>query len=109
MSELIDRNRSFARYRTAAIAFLLVIFCVGVFSEVYVHLSYSANMPRTPDPATGKVFRITVNHGTVVYVTQREFERAKWLFGTGSYLTFGAGLLLALVKVYTQRSSGSPN
>jgi hypothetical protein len=79
---------------------LIIVFCAGLLAGVYIHLSYAASMPRIPDPITGRVIRITVNHGTVVYVTRQEFERAEWVFGTGAYLTFAAGLLLAFVSVY---------
>jgi hypothetical protein len=56
-------------------------------------------MPKTPDPMTGRVVRISVNHGSQVYVTPQEFNRAEWVFGTGGYITIAAGLLMFLLRI----------
>jgi hypothetical protein len=93
-----SNNSRFAR--KAAVAFLIAVFCAGLLSNVYIHLSYSANMPRNPEIASGRIFQVKVNHGTLVYVTQQELDRAKIVFGFGSYVTLGVGLLLVLVRIY---------
>jgi len=36
-------------------------------------------MPASPQPETGRVYRIAVNHGDVRYVSQKEFERAHFV------------------------------
>ena len=36
-------------------------------------------MPASPQPETGRVYRIAVNHGDVRYVSQKEFERADFV------------------------------
>jgi len=87
------------RLRTCTIAFLLAVFSAGLISNVYIHLSYWANMPRTPQVALDRILPIRVNHGTLVYVTRKEFDRARFVFGFGSYVTIGAGLLLAFVRL----------
>jgi len=36
-------------------------------------------MPRTPEQQTGRIYEISVNHGTVVYVTKDELARAEFV------------------------------
>ena len=79
---------------------LLLVFFAGLLSDTYTHLSYWANMPRTPDPATGRVFHIYVNHHTLVYVTERERDRAEFVFTFVGYGTFAVAVLLAFATVY---------
>ena len=86
--------------RKFVIGLLIAVFCAGLFSNVFIHLSYWSNMPRTPDPARGRVLLIKVNHGTMVYVSRQELDRARFVFGFGSYVTIGAGILLAFVRIY---------
>lgn len=86
--------------RKSVIGLLIVVFCAGLLCNVYTDLSYWANMPRTPDLVTGRVFHIYVNHHTLVYVTRRELDRANFVFGFVWDATIAAGLLLAFVKVY---------
>lgn len=86
--------------RKSVIGLLIVVFCAGLLSNVYIDLSYWANMPRTPDAVTGRVFDIYVNHHTLVYVTRGELDRAKFVFGFVWDATIAAGVLLAFVKVY---------
>jgi hypothetical protein len=63
------------RFRKLVVAVLFSLFIAGVGNLVYLHLCYSSVMPRNPDPANGRTNLITVNHGTVVYVSQRERAR----------------------------------
>jgi hypothetical protein len=85
-------------------AILIVIFCTGLLLNIYIHMSYSAYMPRTPDPTTGRTARISVNHGSLVYLTPQEFKRAKWILGVGFQITFVVGVLMALVRIYWEES-----
>jgi hypothetical protein len=83
---------------------LIVLLMCGVFSSVlagtYVHLSYSGSMPRTPQPEYGRIHPLTVNHGTLVYVNQKELDRANFVFH--DVLIFGmcSVLALAFIKQY---------
>jgi len=50
-----------------------------VLSQIYIDISYDYQMPASPQPETGRVYRIAVNHGDVRYVSQKEFERADFV------------------------------
>ena len=54
-------------------------FALEVIAGVWVHLSYSSNLPTTPDEKSGHVCRMVVNHGFVVYGTDREFRIYRWV------------------------------
>ena len=47
-------------------------------------------MPKTPDPESGRVYSLAVNHGVVVYVTQHELALANFVL----YGVFVMGFLL---------------
>src|SRR5438045_1541800 len=58
--------------RTTVISVLLVLF-VGSFGwGAYVHIHYSRAMPHSPDPKSDRVHEFVINHGEVVYVTEKE-------------------------------------
>ena len=54
-------------------------FMACVLSQIYIDISYDSQMPASPQPETGRVYRIAVNHGDVRYVSQKEFERAHFV------------------------------
>jgi len=54
---------------------LLSIFFISLFAHVGIELSYASNKPPSPQTETGRVFRITINHGSTVYVSQEELQR----------------------------------
>ncbi len=53
-------------------------------------------MPRTADPASGRIYQLKVNHGTLVYVNKQEFAFASNLFGVTGWL----GPMLAVVLLW---------
>lgn len=54
---------------------LVSIFFISLFAHVGIELSYASNKSRSPQTETGRVFRITINHGSTVYVSQEELQR----------------------------------
>jgi hypothetical protein len=84
---------------TLAIRILLTLFIASLVATMYIHYSYAAEMPRTPDPKTGRLYSITVNHGAGRFVSAGELRTANfilsygWLFGT--LCGVGAGVLKA--------------
>ena len=76
---------------------LSVIFFVTLLGEIYTQISYSTSMPKSPQPETGRLKAISVNHGAIVYVTEEEFRRAHLidhlLFYFGGWCGLAAGLL----------------
>lgn len=100
MPELME-NRGLDYFRKSALFVLVVFFCLGLLSNVYIHLSYAARMPRSPQPTTGRTFAINVNHGTLVYVNRDELKEARFVFGFGTYVTIVAGA--ALISISASR------
>jgi hypothetical protein len=60
-------------------ALLLGCFALELVALIWVHLSYSSNLPTVPDEKGGHINRIVVNHGQVVYGTDREFRILRWV------------------------------
>ena len=58
-------------------------------------INYSIVMPKAPDPATGRVHRLVVNHGYVIFVNDDE-RRYK---SETEYL-FLAGICAMMVAIY---------
>jgi len=58
---------------------LLGCFALSVIASVWLHLSYSSNLPTIPDEKSGHIYRMVVNHGFVVYGTEREFRVLRWV------------------------------
>ena len=85
--------------RRALVIFLAVIFLVAAAAGIYIHIHYSDVMPHSPQPQTGRVYRMVVNHGTVIYVNKQELDRADFVF----YDLFSVGVvcfgLLALLRI----------
>jgi len=79
------------------IAGLLAISLATLLAYVYKEISYSTSMPKSPQPDTGRVRAISVNHGVIVYVTEEEFRRAHLIghsfFYFGLWCGVAAGLL----------------
>ena len=76
---------------------LVVMAFATLLADVYVEISYSTSMPKSPQPETGRLKAISVNHGVIVYVTEEEFRRAHLidhlLFYFGGWCGLAAGLL----------------
>jgi hypothetical protein len=60
-------------------ALLLGCFLLSVIAEVWLHLSYSSNLPTIPDEKSGHIYRMVVNHGFVVYGSERDFRVFRWV------------------------------
>jgi hypothetical protein len=57
-----------AAIRVAAIG-LESFFMLTVALFFYLHMQWSHAMPHAPDPASGRVYRLVVNHGWTIFVT----------------------------------------
>lgn len=66
-------------FRKAIYALFLGFFAVELIAGVGVHLCYSSNLPTQQDDRSGHVHRMVVNHGFVVYGTDREFRAYRWI------------------------------
>jgi hypothetical protein len=81
---------------------LISLGLVGFAQVIYVHFDYSARMPRSPEPANGRVVPFYANHG-LVYGTAEEqaYLRRVELLG-------GMGVLVAMVGMYIAGRAGRP-
>ena len=54
---------------------VIVLFAVGltIFTTIaHFEVHFSEARPRQPEPITGYVYRVSVNHGNIVYVSRSE-------------------------------------
>jgi predicted MPP superfamily phosphohydrolase len=61
-----------SKFRKIIYALLLGCFAMWVIAFAWFHVSYSSNFPKMPDEKTGRIYRMVVNHGFVVYGSERE-------------------------------------
>lgn len=66
--------------RRVLVIFLTVLFFFSLAANVYIDLDYAYTMPGAPQPKTGRVYRITVDHGSVVFVNKQELAWANFVF-----------------------------
>ena len=63
-----------SKFRKIIYALLLGCFATWVIVFAWLHLSYSSNLPKIPEEKSGRIYRMVVNHGFVVYGSEREFR-----------------------------------
>lgn len=83
--------------RRVVVAVLIVGVFASILSFAYIHFSYDASMPRSPQLDTGRTYLLIVNHGDRVYVNRAELDRANFVFH--DLFVFGLGCVLALVFI----------
>jgi hypothetical protein len=79
------------------------VFFVGLLLNVGIELTYAGNKPRVPDVSRSRIIRMTINHGSVIYVNEEELRtydsvKTATLFVMPVSLA-GAGLLKASGRV----------
>jgi hypothetical protein len=57
-----------------SIVIFVSFFIAGLLWNVGIELGYAGNKPRTPDVASGRVIRLTINHGSKIYVSEKELQ-----------------------------------
>jgi hypothetical protein len=60
-------------------------------------------MPSSPQVETGRIHRMTVNHGFVVYVTETEFRHADFVLNKFFYFGFICFGVFAILKTYWKK------
>ena len=51
---------------------------VGIFTVAagaYLNVEYASTMPRSAQPRVGRIFKVVVNHGTTVYINEKDFDK----------------------------------
>ena len=83
-------------FRKILYSFFLGFFVVALIASAVVQLGYSSNLPPQQDENSGHVYRIVVNHGSVVYGTDREFRAYRWVDNLQPVAVVGAFVVLIL-------------
>jgi len=68
---IITRNK-FTKIIFVSIVLGTVFF--GLAANIYIPFHYAAVMPRSPQPETGRIYRVTAQYGAVVYVNKQELD-----------------------------------
>jgi hypothetical protein len=56
------------------------LFMFSIATCIYFDVHYAYTMPQTPQPQTGKIYPISVLHGSRVYVNKQELAQANFVF-----------------------------
>jgi hypothetical protein len=83
-------------FRKTIYALFLGFFAMELIAGVGVHLCYSSNLPTVQDDKSGHVHRMVVNHGFVVYGTNREFRAYRWIENLQPFAVVGGFVVLIL-------------
>jgi hypothetical protein len=93
---------------------LTAVFFTTVGLGVFIHIHYADTMPRSPQPEAGRINRMMVNHGYIVYVTDDELRRANdilngWIHDVGTtsfFLLVAVELRWRLLKSIGKTGTG---
>lgn len=90
--------------RKIVVILATIVFFSGIALNWHIHFSYSENMPKSPDPASGRTHLVLVNHGVRVYVTEAEMQRKEeaesFLSDIGGLCFLVAAVLQGLYKTF---------
>lgn len=65
--------------KIAFVSIVLGTVFFGLAATIYIPIHYAAVMPRSPQPETGRIYRVTAQYGAVVYVNKQEFDRLEFV------------------------------
>jgi hypothetical protein len=69
-------------------------FAMELIASIGIELCYSSNLPTLQDEKSGHTYRMAVNHGVVVYGTDREFRAYRWIDNLQPFAVVGAFVVL---------------
>lgn len=90
---------AYGAFRKVVVGVLTMAFAASMLWAIFIHLSYDHKMPQAPQPDTGRVYRMTVNHGDVVYVTKGELDRAQFVLNKVFWVGMACFGVLIILKV----------
>ena len=73
------------------------VFAAWVVLGIYLHMQWSYAMPKAPDPSSGRIHPLVVNHGWRIFVTAGEsrfFDVATYHLGIVAFAAFGLAVWL---------------
>jgi hypothetical protein len=76
----------------------VAIFCFAW--PIYLQVTYPYTMLNSPQPSEGRIYRIVVSHGPVVYVTNHDFHLAQFVFNFIFFCGCAAVAPMGIVLVY---------
>jgi len=96
--EIYKMKSNMSKFRKILYALLLGLFSMQIIAAAWLHVSYSSNLPKMPDEKTGRIYRMVVNHGFVVYGSEREVRNLRMVENSQPiaivcFLIVGTGLL----------------
>jgi hypothetical protein len=97
--------------RKTLIVLLVFIFFAALGTVSFLNVYYSSHLPEAPNIQTGRIYRMSVNHGFIVYGTKQEFQRLSVaekclpFAGIGAFI---AGLLNAKFGDFSPITSKNP-
>ena len=100
-------NRFYAFLKRRTIWIFVSFFFAGLLWNVGIELAYAGNKPRTPDVTSGRVNQLTVNHGSRIYVSEKELK----VYDLVKELTLGIMLIsvagAGFLKVFGSKSESA--
>ncbi len=80
----LERSRRIDAVRTvkrSLLVALVLIFFGCLLATIGTELDDAWYRPGSPDPQSGRIFEVVINHGTHVYLTQSERDRLRFVKG----------------------------
>jgi hypothetical protein len=93
--------------RKIAILVLTAVTMTCLIWPMYLDRTLAHTMPTTPQVSQGRIYRIVVNHGSIIYVNEKEFRQANLAFNTIFMIAIVSAGLLGMVFVYWK--AGGPD
>jgi len=81
---------------------LVAVFFFALVAHVGIELSYASNKPRLAQAEIGRVFPITINHGSIVYVSQEELRRLHSVQACAIYAMLASFVGIGILKLSTR-------
>jgi hypothetical protein len=87
------------KLKTVVVALLATTMIASILGAGYVHTIYLATMPRTPDPAAGRIYPVVVK-AVSVYVNREDLGRANFALKTLPIIGLCCFLGMVAIKQY---------
>jgi hypothetical protein len=95
-------------FRRLLMSLLVAGFVGCILWQVWIHLTYDLYMPRSPEVNTGRIHRLVVNHGVVVYINETELGRADFVLDKLIWIEMPLFAAIGFLHVYTRERAGKP-
>jgi len=104
----VERAAGSLRWMRVVCVVLLVASMITLGGKMFVHIWFASEMPRVPDPSSGRTVETVVMRGTRVFVTPEEREvqtlAQTWSPGLGLFGLLAAGVLITRFGLFRSKS-----